>query len=144
MLEAILILNIELFPFFAASSMYLSSDEIKTIDLSLPSYDKINTLSADEKSLGFEDIPEPKEKTKVKPKKKKEASSGGDNPMGAFLPSMNKSGPSKKSKPPKEKVVKEKKKVEKEAPKVEFETMDIGLPSYSDSTGAKEKSVFSL
>ena len=134
---------IVLFLFIAASSIYLS-DEIKTIDMSLPSYDKINTLTADEKSLGFEDVPEPKQEKGMKKKpKKKESTSGEDSPMSAFLPSMKKKGPSNKPKPKKEKVVKEKK-VKEEAPKVEFETMDMGLPSYSESTGAKERSAFAL
>ena len=128
---------------FAASSMYLS-DEIKTIDMSMPSYDKVNTLKADEKALGVEDIPEPKGPPPTKqPKKKSEGSSGG---MGSILPSMNKSGPSNKPKPAKKakKPVDKVQKSEKEEPKFEFETMDMGLPSYSEGTAAKEKSVFAF
>jgi len=125
-----------------SSSMYLS-DEIKTLDFSLPSYDAVNTLKTDEKALGVEDVPEPS-KTKL-PKKKKEASSGGSNPMASVLPSMNKSGPLKKAKQPKESAEKAKKpKKEAPAPKEEYETMDFGLPSYSESTGAKQKSAFAL
>jgi hypothetical protein len=123
--------------------MYLS-EEIKTLDFALPtSYDSINTLKASEKALGVEDAPEAAASKTKEPKKKKEASSGGGGGLGSVLPSMNKSGSSKKSsKPSKEKA----KKPEKEAPapKVEFETMDMGLPSYSDSTGSKEKSFFAL
>lgn len=126
-----------------SSSMYLS-DEIKTIDMSMPSYDKVNTLKADEKALGVEDIPEPKgPPPKKQPKKKSEGSSGG---MGSILPSMNKSGPSNKPKPAKKakKPVDKVQKSEKEEPKFEFETMDMGLPSYSEGTAAKEKSVFAF
>jgi len=126
-----------------SSSMYLS-DEIKTLDFSLPSYDAVNTLKTDGKALGVEDVPEPSAKTKL-PKKKKEASSGGSNPMASVLPSMNKSGPKKKAKQPKEAAEKAKKpQKEAPAPKEEYETMDFGLPSYSESTGAKQKSVFAL
>ena len=123
--------------------MYLS-EEIKTLDFSLPSsYDSINSLKADAKALGVIDAPEP---TAAKqPKKKSESSSGGNNPMGSVLPSMNKSGP-KKSKPPK--AAKEKPPKPQKAPsppkKEEFETMDFALPSYKDNVGGKEKSVFAL
>lgn len=124
-----------------SSSMYLS-EEIKTLDFSLPSsYDSINSLKASAKALGVEDAPEDAT-TKIKaPKKKKEESSGGGG-LGSVLPSMKKSGPSKK--PPKEKVKKPKPVKEAPAAKEEFETMDMGLPSYSDSTGSKGKSVFAL
>lgn len=126
-----------------SSSIYLS-EEIKTLDFSLPSsYDSINSLKADEKALGVIDAPEP---TAAKqPKKKSESNSGGNNPMGSVLPSMNKSGP-KKSKPPK--AAKEKAPKPQKAPsppkKEEFETMDFALPSYKDNVGGKEKSVFAL
>jgi len=109
--------------------------------MALPSYDKVNTLKADEKALGVEDIPEPKAKGKSQPKKKAAAGSGGGNPMGKVLPSMNKSGPSKTPKQPKEKPKKKEK--EAPAPKVEYETMDFALPSSSDFK-TKEKSVFAL
>ena len=123
----------------AASSLYIS-DEIKTIDMSLPSYDSVNTLKTDEKALGFEDAPETK---KSQPKKKSSGDSGG---MGSLLPSMNKSGPSNKAKPAKaaKKPAEKKAKKPVEEPKVEYETMDMALPSYSDSTAVKERSVFAL
>jgi hypothetical protein len=121
--------------------MYLS-EEIKTLDFSLPSsYDSINSLKASEKALGVEDAPDDATTKTKAPKKKKEESSGGGG-LGSVLPSMNKSGPSKK--PPKAKVKKPKPVKEAPAAKEEFETMDMGLPSYSDSTGSKEKSVFAL
>lgn len=134
--------NTQTLPYIAASSIYLS-DEIKTIDLSLPSYDSINTLKADDKALGVEDTPEPKSRTKSQPKQKSDGNSGG---LGSVLPSMNKSGPSNKPKPAKakkEQVEKPKKPVKAE-PKVEYETMDMALPSYSESSTTKERSVFSL
>jgi len=135
------ILNNEIIPNFTASSIYLS-DEIKTFDLSMPSYDSINTLKADEKALGVEDAPEPMSRTRNQPKKKSDGKSGG---LGSVLPSMNKSGPSNKPKPKakKEQVEKPKKPVKAE-PKEEYETMDMALPSYSESSVTKEKSVFSL
>jgi len=130
-----------------SSSMYIS-DEITTLDFSLPSYDSINTLKTNGKALGVEELPEPEKNVKL-PKKKAKESSGGNSPMGSVLPSMNKKGPAK-SKPPKEAVEKAKK-VKKEkaekaapAPKIEAETMDFALPSYSESIGSKEKSIFKL
>lgn len=129
-------------PLNPSSSMYLS-EEIKTFDLSMPSYDSINTLKADEKALGIENLPEPAAngaKQKVKPKKE---SSSNDSMFSSVLPSMNKSGPSPKPK----KAKKEKApKPEKEAPptKAEFETMDMSLPSYSKEAGTKPKDFFAL
>ena len=110
--------------------------------MSMPSYDSINALKADDKALGVEDAPDPKSKTKSKPKKSSDGSSGG---LGSVLPSMNKSGPSKGPKPAKAKKEEKPKKVKAEpAPKVEYETMDMALPSYSESSATKERSVFSL
>ena len=131
-------LNPSMFSNLIASSIYLS-DEIKTIDLSLPSYDSVNTLKTNEKALGFEDTPE----SKSQPKKKSSGDSGG---MGSLLPSMNKSGPSNKAKPAKvaKKPEKAKKAPVKEEPKAEYETMDMALPSYSEGTKTKERSVFAL
>jgi len=126
-----------------SSSIFLS-EEIKTIDFSMPTYDSINTLKQDDKALGVEDIPETRSAPKSKPKKKSEESSGGG--LGSVLPSMNKSGPSaKKPKPAKAKKEAEKpKKAAKPEPKVEFETMDMALPSYSENAAAPERSVFAL
>mmetsp|Transcript_28840 Transcript_28840/g.61879 ORF Transcript_28840/g.61879 Transcript_28840/m.61879 type:complete len:217 (+) Transcript_28840:221-871(+) len=128
----------------SSSSFYLS-EEIKTFDLSLPTYDSINSLKADEKALGVEGAPEPTAKGKKQPKQKREppGSSGNGNPMASVLPSMNKSGPSKKPKPAKKSKEKAEQ-VDQAPPKLEYETMDMGLPSYSDNTGTKTKSVFSL
>ena len=59
---------------------------------------------------------------------------------------MNKSGPSNKAKPAKvaKKPEKAKKAPVNEEPKFEYETMDMALPSYSEGTKAKERSVFAL
>mmetsp|Transcript_8814 Transcript_8814/g.18301 ORF Transcript_8814/g.18301 Transcript_8814/m.18301 type:complete len:215 (-) Transcript_8814:170-814(-) len=127
-----------------SSSIFLS-DEIKTIDFSMPTYDSINTLKQDDKALGVEDLPETRSAPKSKPKKKSEGSSGGGG-LGSVLPSMNKSGPSaKKPKPPKaKKEVEKSKKAAKPEPKAEFETMDMALPSYSENAAAPERSIFAL
>ena len=118
------------------------ADEIKTLDLSLPSYDKVNTLKADQQALGVEDLPEPKSKGPPAKKKASAGSGGGNSPLGSVLPSMNKSGPSKKPKAPKEE--KPKKAKPEPQPKQEYETMDLGLPSYSDNTATRGKSAFSI
>jgi len=122
--------------------MYLSEAEIKTFDMSLPSYDAINTLKVDDKALGVENAPEPAAMKTKQPKPKKESGSSGSSGMSSVLPSMNKSGPSKKKPKPPKKVVE---KVEKVAPasKEEYETMDFSLPSYS-GTESKGKDFFAL
>lgn len=126
---------------FTASSMYLS-EEIKTFDLSLPSYDSINTLKVDDKALGVENAPEPAARAKKGPKPKKESGGDSGNSMlSSVLPSMNKSGPKPKvAKKPKPE------KPSKSAPaaKEEFETMDLSLPSYSENTGSKGKDFFAI
>jgi len=130
-------------PLYPSSSVYLAADEIKTFDLSLPSYDSINTLKADEKALGVEGAPEPAANGSKKKAKIKSESSGGDSMLSSVLPSMNKSGPSKKPKPAKKE--KAPKPERAEAPtKAEIETMDFSLPSYSKETEAKEKDFFAL
>lgn len=115
------------------------AEEIKTFDLSLPSYDSINTLKiTDEKALGVE-TPSGKDTT-TKVKKTKEKRNGGDNnPLGNVLPSMNKKAVVKKSKP--QKTVEKASKPEKDE---KYETMDMALPSYSSSTESKEKDFFSI
>ncbi|VEU40892.1 unnamed protein product [Pseudo-nitzschia multistriata] len=130
-----------------SSSLYLS-EEIKTFDMSMPSYSAINTLKADEKALGIEGAEEAPVKGAKKAPKKKAESSGGDSMLSSVLPSMNKSGPKKKSSADGSKKKKAPKpKPEKQAPETkaeEFETMDFSLPSYSKETTAKEKDFFSI
>jgi hypothetical protein len=127
-----------------ASSIYVS-EEIKTLDLSLPKYDSINTLksSADsERGLGFEDVPEPRSKASParKAKSSTDGGGGGGNPLASVLPSMNKSV-GKKPKPQKsEKPVQREKDVED----VKYKIVDTSLPSYSESTEGKGKSAFAL
>lgn len=121
------------------------ADDIKTLDMSLPSYDKASSLKADAQALGVEEPVEPVKKKAAAPKKKKgeAGSSGGGGMLGNVLPSMNKSGPTaKKGAKPKED--KPKKAKPEPAPKVEYETMEFGLPSYSESTEKKGKSAFAL
>lgn len=124
---------------FAASTTI--SDEIKTLDMSLPSYDSISSSKA---SVGNVDElvekynPEPS--TPGMARKKKEKEGGGGNPLGSVLPSMNKS----MTKKPKSKSATAKSAAkEKEDKAMEIKTMDLTLPSYS-ATQEREKSVFSL
>lgn len=124
--------------------MYLSEAEIKTFDLSLPSYDAINTLKVDEKALGVENAPEPAAMKTKQPKAKRESGSSGNNGMSSVLPSMNKSGPSQNKPKPQKKAVEKAEKAAPTASKEEYETMDLSLPSYSNGTGSKGKDFFSI
>ena len=113
------------------------ADDIKTLDLSLPSYDSINTLKLSvetEAALGVEAAPPPQGKAAVtKPMKKKES----------ILPSMNKSN-AKKTKPQKTTEKSEKAMKQSNDQKLDYETMDMSLPSYSTNTKPKEKDIFSI
>jgi hypothetical protein len=128
-----------------STSPAMADAEIKTFDLSLPSYDSINTLKiTDEKALGIEN-PSGKDATiSSKEKKTKQKRDGGDNtgnnPLANVLPSMNKSAV-KKSKP--QKTVEKASKPGK-GENSEYETMDMSLPSYSSNTESKEKDFFSI
>jgi hypothetical protein len=132
-------------------SIYVA-EEIKTLDLSLPSYDSINSLkssAATERGLGVENPTLPEEKkARTKPARRSEnQNSGNGNPLGAVLPSMNKSV-AKKSTP---KVNNETTaRTEKASSSLfggkddEIKTMDLSLPSYVDGTKSKERGMFSL
>ena len=122
------------------------SDEIKTLDFSLPSYDNISSSKASVENVdGLAQEYKPSQATKAPRAKKEKKPDGapGSNPMAKVLPSMSK-GPANKPKaaksapasrpPPKEK--------EERGPVVE--TMDLSLPSSSGSTAGREKSVFSI
>lgn len=128
------------------------SEEIKTLDLSLPSYDSINTLKSSaetERGLGVENPSLPEEKAKTRPAKtvsSKSKDSGNGNPLGAVFPSMNKSV-AKKSKPQNsEKTAKP----EKGGNGIfggqddDIKTMDLSLPSYADGIKTKEKGMFAI
>lgn len=140
------------------ASIYVS-EEIKTLDLSLPSYDSINTLkssAATERGLGVENptLPEEKKATTKSSKKtsKNENQSSGDggNPFSAVLPSMNKSVVKKtsaKGNKSNENTNAKAEKATNNSPfggKDEIETMDFSLPSYGDGTKTKEKGIFAL
>jgi hypothetical protein len=129
--------------------MHLSED-IKTLDMSLPSYDSINTLKQSDKALGVENLPE-ETKTPVTKKKKNSdgggGGGGGGNPLGKVLPSMNKSVGKK---PKGEKTANTRKAAipfsssSDDDDDDEIKTMDTSLPSYGDSTQGKRKSAFAL
>ncbi|MGK3734215.1 MAG: hypothetical protein ACI8RD_012654 [Bacillariaceae sp.] len=130
-----------------SSSPAMAEAEIKTFDLSLPSYDSINTLKiTDEKALGVENPSPEKDTAKAsKVKKTKQKRDGGDNtgnnnPLANVLPSMNKSVVKKSP----QKTVEKASKPLKDEPSFEYETMDMSLPSYSTNTEAKEKDFFSI
>lgn len=132
------------------------AEEIKTLDMSLPTYDSINTLKTSAetaKALGVETPPD--EKAAAAPRKKKSSSSGGGgggggggNPLANVLPSMNKSVVKKSRNTgqatatttnERPKRVKEEKTAEDE-----IKTMDLSLPSYSEGVQGKERSAFAL
>lgn len=122
------------------------AEEIKTFDLSLPSYDSINTLKITEeteKALGVE-TPTGKSTAKAskknKTKQKRDNEDTGNNPLSSILPSMNKTSV-KKSKP--QKTAEKASKPEKDQ-KLKYETMDMSLPSYSTNTKPEEKDFFSI
>ena len=76
----------------------LVADQIKTLDMSLPSYDSISNSKASVSNVeGLAESYNPVgAATKVtSPTKPKEPISGGGNPLGAILPSMNKSNTKK-------------------------------------------------
>ena len=137
----------------------LLSDTIKTLDFSLPSYDKIANSKASVANVDGLAV-EPLEPDDPKPvkvvKEKKAVSNDGEtssNVMTTFLPSMSKKGPlvaaMTTTKAPKEKKVNapprktaaeaiEEKKQEK------ITIVDMSLPSYQDSTATKEKCAFAF
>ena len=103
-----------------------------------------------ERGLGVENPSLPEEKPKSKPAKTigsaKNQSSGNSNPLGAVLPSMNKSV-AKKSKPQN---IETTTKPEKGGNGIfggqedSIKTMDLSLPSYAEGIKTKEKGLFSI
>mmetsp|Transcript_4173 Transcript_4173/g.7685 ORF Transcript_4173/g.7685 Transcript_4173/m.7685 type:complete len:230 (-) Transcript_4173:191-880(-) len=129
-----------------SSSLYVA-DDIKTLDMSLPKYDSINTLKSSaesEKAMGVENPPEVSPKSSPAKKTNKSdgsSGSGGGNPLASVLPSMNKSV-GKKPKPQK---VEKGTRMEKEGGREEeYKTMDLSLPSYSENNQGRAKSAFLL
>jgi hypothetical protein len=121
------------------------SDAIKTLDLSLPSYDSISSSKASVntvESLAEQYVPEKEAVTGMSRKKAKEPkTSSGGNPLGSVLPSMNKGN----TKTPRTKPAAAPKSApkEKEDKGPVIETMDLSLPSY-DVGVTKEKNIFSI
>jgi hypothetical protein len=131
-----------------------AADDVKTMDLSLPSYDSINTLKSSEaeRGLGVENPSASSSSSKSPVTKKSSRSSsssssgGGGNPLGSILPSMNKSVTKKPMAPKSDKVDGTKRggSTSTAADDAGIKTMDLSLPSYSDNTKAAEKGMFSL
>ena len=117
-----------------SSSTMIVSDKITTMDFSLPSsYDDLSepTASASNvEGMVQEYAPEPA----------KGGGGGGGGGVGNFFSKEPKEKKPKESKPKKEKPVKEEK--EEKGPK--YEIVDMGLPSYSDSTEVKDRGAFAL
>jgi hypothetical protein len=134
----------------------LLAEEIKTLDLSLPSYDAINTLKSSaetEKALGVENPPDAPSKELVAPRKKKSSSVGGSgggasgngNPLSNVLPSMNKSvGKKPRSSTTASERPTSATRVQLEEAEDEVKTMDLSLPSYLEGTQSKERNIFAL
>ena len=123
------------------------ADEIKTLDMSLPSYGDVNKLKQSDQALGVEAPTEPV--GKAKPAKKKAAGGGGGgggggNPLGSVLPSMNKSVGKKPRNTEGATAERPSKRTKEEKSDNEIKTMDMSLPSYSEGTQARDKSAFAL
>eukprot|EP00543_Licmophora_paradoxa_P008792 CAMPEP_0202458572 /NCGR_PEP_ID=MMETSP1360-20130828/26462_1 /ASSEMBLY_ACC=CAM_ASM_000848 /TAXON_ID=515479 /ORGANISM="Licmophora paradoxa, Strain CCMP2313" /LENGTH=191 /DNA_ID=CAMNT_0049079177 /DNA_START=202 /DNA_END=777 /DNA_ORIENTATION=+ len=149
----------------ASSSLNLAA-EIKTLDFSLPSYDDLSDAKASVENvegLAVEPLKEntppdvvTKSKNKTKqPKEAKKKSSGGGGPdLSGILPSVGKQSAEDRKKAQTERAAikaaaaaaaKEEREQKAAAASVDnIKTVDMSLPSYSDSTFAKDKSVFSL
>ena len=120
--------------------MYIS--EIKTLDMSLPSYGTISDAKARLEADEYKPEPETPERAVRKSKPKKEAEEqGGKQKSNSMLPSMNKSI---KKKEPKQRPPKEEEEKEDVSSFEGVKTMDMSLPSYGDSAATKQKSAFAL
>jgi hypothetical protein len=144
--------------------MLLAEETIKTLDLSLPSYDSINTLKSNSetaKGLGVENPTSSNDPTAAAvvvaaPRKKKSSSvgsSGGgsfnSNPLSNVLPSMNKMSGDKKPQSSSTTTTTRttrtnERRVQEEKNQDEVKTMDLSLPSYSEGVQSKERSIFAL
>ena len=114
---------------------------MKTMDMELPSsYSDISDAKASSKTLVIvEETPKAPPAAKSRKKESSDSSSSGS-PMGALLPSMNKSV-GKESKP---KATRSKPAAEKEEKQPKTETVDMSMPSYGESAAVKSKGTFSL
>jgi hypothetical protein len=133
--------------FFRSASLYVAAGAIKTMDFDMPSYGAISSSKAsvaNVEGLTKEyDVKEdkPKGMPRKKPEKKERDSEGG-NPLGSMLPSVNKG----KKKEPKPKPAARERPVKKEKEEQDsvVDYMDMALPSYSETTAAKNKRMFAL
>jgi len=117
------------------SSSISLSEEVKLLDMSLPSYGSISDPKAKQEAIKG-----------VEPESDKKASSGiisSKKKAGGILASTS----SSKSKPPKKekpKVAVDNDDVQEKKEQSKIATVDMSMPSYSDNVTAKEKSVFAL
>jgi hypothetical protein len=136
----------------AGGAFTLLAEEIKTLDLSLPTYDTINTLKSNaetNKALGVESPPDAPSKDPAASRKKKKSSAGGSggggNPLSNVLPSMSKSV-DKKRRPSSQTSERPAavRRIQEEKTEDEVKTMDLSLPSYAEGIQTRERSIFAL
>jgi hypothetical protein len=121
-----------------SSSVYVS-EVIRTLDFSMPSYDKLSDAKASVANVDGLAVEPLEQEQAPKP-----------SVMSSFLPSMSKKGPDivSEKKDPKEKKVEASRKSamelieDKNDEKITI--VDMSLPSYTDSTASKIKSSFSF
>ena len=129
-----------------SSSTMILSDKITTMDFSLPSsYDDLSEPTAS--AANVEGMVQEYQRDPVSKSRGGGSGGGGDGGgggggVGNFFSKEKKPKESKpkESKPKKEKPVKE----EKEARGPKYEIVDMGLPSYSDSTAEKDRGAYAL
>jgi hypothetical protein len=132
------------------SSTQLVADAIKTMDMTMPSYDTISTSKNTQETLSSLVIEQP---TAVATPKKAASKQKGE-PMkgpslGAVLPSLNKEGPKKKATAAAKKAQQEATKAEKQAAYERAATekikiVDTNMPSYSGASDSKSTNPFAL
>lgn len=125
-----------------SSSVQLSA-EIKTMDMSLPSYGSISDAKNTKESLSTLVIEQPEVTSNVKSKaapKKGEPMKGPS--MSSFLPSLDKKGPKEKAVAQKSKSTEAKE--EKTIAGAKVEIVDMNLPTYSGASDTKSTSPFAL
>ena len=115
------------------SSSTQVAETIKTMDLSMPTYDKISDAKNTAESLSTLVEPSKNDGVGVAASKKKSGPS-----ISSVLPSMGKKG----KKAPKVKVVEDAPEVDKKMEKIKI--VDMNMPTYSETTATKEKSAFSI
>jgi len=132
------------------SSTQLVADAIKTMDMTMPSYDTISTSKNTQETLSSLVIEQPTAVTtpkKAASKQKGEPMKGPS--LGAVLPSLNKEGPKKKATAAAKKAQQEATKAEKQAAYERAATekikiVDTNMPSYSGASDSKSTNPFAL